>query len=111
MNPAVTQIFGVFIIITSMFLIGYLRVRPFKEKQTKEPEKTVSATVFLKEVKQGVFDTGRTNHGCSYVIHFMTEDGQKLELYAYEIEFGGLRKGMQGMLTYKGRYFVSFEEE
>ena len=111
MNPAVTQILGAFIIVASMFLIAYLRVRPFKEKQTKEPEKTVRATVFLKEVKQGVLDTGRSNHGCSYVIHFMTEDSQKLELYAYEIEFGGLRKGMQGMLTYKGRYFVDFEEE
>ena len=102
------EIFGIFILIVGMMLIAYLRVRPFKEKQAKEPEKTVFATVLSKEVKEGTHDTGRSNYGYSYVIHFITGEGQKLELYAYEIEFGGLRKGMQGMLTYKGRYFVSF---
>ena len=105
------NILGIFIILASMCLIAYIRVRLFKEKQAKEPETTVRATIYSKEVKQGALDTGRSNHGCSYVIHFVTEDGQRLELYAYEIEFGGLRKGMQGILTYQGRYFVSFEQE
>ena len=105
------DILGMLIILACMVIIAYLKVRPFKEKKSKEPEKIVRATVFSKEVKQGAFDTGRSNHGCSYVIHFVTENGQKLELYAYEIEFGGLRKGMQGILTHQGRYFVNFEEE
>ena len=111
MDAIGTNILGILIILASMVIVAYLKVRPFKEKKSKEPQETVRATVFSKEVKQGALDTGRSNHGCSYVIHFVTETGQKLELYAYEIEFGGLRKGMQGVLTYQGRYFVSFEED
>ena len=48
--------------------------------------------------------------GYSFVINFLTEDGQTLELYAYEIEFGGLKEGTRGVLTYKGRYFVDYTE-
>ena len=39
----------------------------------------------------------------------MTEEGKELELFAYEIEFGGLKEGVKGELTYKGRYFVDFK--
>ena len=88
----------------------YLRVRLFKEKPSKEPEKTVMATVISKEVKRGTQRTGRSNGGYSYAIHFLTENGQQLELYAYEVEFGGLKEGNHGLLTYKGRYFVCFDE-
>ena len=49
--------------------------------------------------------------GYSFVINFLAEDGQTLELYAYEVEFGGLKEGMNGILTYKGRYFVAFTEK
>ena len=88
----------------------YLRVRLFKEKPSKEPEKTVMATVVSKEVKRGTQRTGRSNGGYSYAIRFLTEDGETLELYAYEVEFGGLKEGARGLLTYKGRYFVCFDE-
>lgn len=91
-------------------LIFYMRVRWFMEKPTKEPEKTVAATVVSKEVKTGTHMSGRSMMGYSFVVSFQTEDGETLELYAYEIEFGGLKEGMSGMLTYKGRYFVSFTE-
>jgi hypothetical protein len=47
--------------------------------------------------------------GMSFVITFQTEEGDSLELYAYEEEYGALREGMAGTLTYRGRYFVSFE--
>ena len=87
----------------------YLRVRLFKEKPSKKPEKTVMATVISKEVKRGTQRTGRSNGGYSYAIHFLTENGQQLELYAYEVEFGGLKEGNHGLLTYKGRYFVCFD--
>jgi len=89
---------------------GYLRVHFFKEKPAKEPEKTVMATVVSKEVKRGTQRSGRSNGGYSYAIHFLTENGEQLELYAYEVEFGGLKEGSHGLLTYKGRYFVCFDE-
>ena len=87
-----------------------LRVYFFKEKPAKEPEKTVMATVVSKEVKRGTQRSGRSNGGYSYAIRFLTEDDETLELYAYEVEFGGLKEGARGLLTYKGRYFVCFDE-
>ena len=88
----------------------YVRVCLLKEKPTKEPEKTVMATVVSKEVKRGTQRSGRSQGGYSYAIQFMTESGQQLELYAYEMEFGALKEGSHGLLTYKGRYFVCFDE-
>lgn len=104
-------------LLTSLFCIGggcalvfYLRVRWFMEKPSTEPERSVMATVISKEVKEGTNLSGRSMMGYSFVVNFQTEDGQTLELYAYEIEFGGLQVGMKGTLTYQGRYFVSFQE-
>lgn len=90
-------------------LVSYLRAYLWQEKPAKEPLKTVAATVVSKEVKSGTQQSGRSKGGYSYAIMFMTEDGQALELFAYEIEFGSLKEGMTGTLTYKGRYFVDFK--
>ena len=71
--------------------------------------KTVNATVASKKVKSGTYQSGRSKGGYSYTITFVTENGHALELFAYEIEFGGIKEGMTGMLTYQGRYFVDFK--
>ncbi len=92
-------------------LIFYLRVLPFREKPSLEPVKTVRAAVESKEIRSGTQVSGRSQMGYSFVIRFRTEDGNILELYAYEQEFGGLKEGMQGMLTYQGRYFAEFLED
>ena len=104
-------------LLTSLFCIGggcalifYLRIRLFTEKPSGEPERSVAAKVISKEVREGTNRSGRSMMGYSFVVNFQTEDGQTLELYVYEIEFGGLKEGMTGMLTYHGRYFVSFQE-
>ena len=104
-------------LLTSLFciaggcaLIFYLRVRWFMEKPSSEPEQAVAATVVSKEVREGTNRSGRSMMGYSFVVNFQTADGQPLELYTYEIEFGGLKEGMKGVLTYRGRYFVSFQE-
>ena len=91
-------------------LIHFLQVRLWGEKRSKEPEKSVTATVISKEVKAGTQRSGRSKGGDSYAVSFQTEDGLKLELYTHEIEFGTLKEGIQGTLTYQGRYFVRFEE-
>lgn len=90
-------------------LIFWLRVRWFWEKPTKEPVKAVPATVVSKEVRQGAHRSGRSMMGYSFVVTFRTAQGELLELYAYEVEFGGLKEGMTGTLTYQGRYFMDFE--
>ena len=91
-------------------LVGYLRVRWFLEKPATEPERTVAATVVSKAVKEGTNQSGRSIMGYSFVVIFQTRDGQTLELYTYEIEFGALKEGMTGTLTYQGRYFVDFRQ-
>ena len=97
-----------FVIGGGCVLVFYLRIRLFQEKPSTEPEVTVPATVISKEVRQGTNQSGRSMMGYSFVVTFRTEEGQLLELFAYEIEFGGLQAGMTGTLTYQGPYFVSF---
>lgn len=91
-------------------LISYLRVRWTLEQPSNDAEKSVVATVVSKEVKKGTQQSGRSQGGYSFVINFLTEDNQALELYAYDVEFGGLKEGMKGVLSYQGRYFVGFDE-
>lgn len=92
-------------------VVFYMRVRWFLEKPTDEPERTVAATVVSKEVRSGTNQSGRSMMGYSFAITFRTEAGELLELYAYEVEYGGLREGMQGTLTYRGPYFTAFREK
>ena len=91
-------------------LLFYLRVLPFREKPASEPKKTVAATVISREVRPGTNRSGRSQAGYSFVVGFRTESGEMLELYTYDVEYGGLREEMQGILTYQGRYFVSFRK-
>ena len=97
-------------VVAAAVLLYWLRARLWGEKKTKEPERTVLATVVSKEVRRGTQRTGRSNGGYSYAVNFLTDKGEALELYAYETEFGGLKAGSKGQLTYQGRYFVRFEE-
>lgn len=94
---------------TAALIVAYLKVRWFAEKPSPEPETSVNAVVLSKEVRSGSNQTGRSVMGYSFLITFKTADGQTLALYAYEEEFGSLKEGMEGILTYQGRYFVSFQ--
>ena len=94
-----------------LLFLFYLRVRPFCEKPSWEPFKTVAAEVIFKSVKSGTYRSGRTQGGYSFTVMFRTAGGQELELYAHDVEFGGLREGQKGTLTYRGRYFVDFQSE
>ena len=101
---------SLFAIVVGCAVIFYLRVRWFMEKPSTEPERTAKATVISKEVKEGIHQSGRSMMGYSFVVTFRTEEGQMLELFTYEIEFGGLQAGMTGTVTSQGPYFVSFQE-
>ena len=92
-----------------MVLFFYMRVLPFREKPCYEPEQAVLATVISKEIVSGTQRSGRSQMGYSFVVRFRTEDGKDLDLYAYEEEFGSLKEGATGTLTYQGRYFVDFK--
>lgn len=95
-----------------MALVFWLRTFPFREKKTKEPERTAWAEVVSRRVQSGANRTGRSSGmGYTYLVTFRLEDGREIELYTYDIEYGALREGMKGMLTWKGRYFVSLNTE
>lgn len=92
-------------------LIFWLRIRPFREKKTKEPQQTQNAVLTARRVESGTGSSGRSSGmGYSYVLTFRLESGRTLDLYAYETEYGSLREGLEGKLTWKGPYFVSFQE-
>lgn len=91
-------------------LISYLRVIPFQEKPCWEPKISVEAIVVSKEVKKGTQRSGRSQGGYSFVITFLTEGNRSLELFAYDVEFGRLKEGSRGILTYQGRYFIGFQK-
>ena len=95
-------------VLAATLLIAYLRARLWGETPTREPEKTVAAAVESKQIIPGTHGAGRSKGGFSYVVNFRTKEGQTLQLFAHEIEFGALREGMDGTLTYRGRYFVAF---
>ena len=93
-----------------MGLVYWLRVLPFREKKTWEPERTAKAEVINRLVETGANRTGRSSGmGYNYRILFRLEDGSEVSLYAYDHEYGALREGMTGRLTWKGPYFVRFE--
>lgn len=96
-----------------MALVFWLRVFPFREKKTKEPERTAPAEVISRRVQSGnPHRSGRSSGmGYTYLVTFRLDDGRELELYTYETEYGALREGMKGTLTWKGPYFVSLTEE
>lgn len=102
------ELIFVLYLLALMLLIFYLRVLPFREKPSYEPILVAQASVISKEIISGTHHSGRSQMGYSFVVTFGTADGQTLDLFAYEEEFGGLKEGMVGVLTYQGRYFVDF---
>ena len=104
-----TELIFVLYMLALMLLIFYLYAHAFQEKPSLEPVKAVQAAVVSKEITSGTNRTGRSHMGYSFLIRFLTVDGQELALYAYEEEYGSLKEGMEGMLTYQGRYFVDFQ--
>lgn len=99
--------------IAALFLIFYLRAFPFTEKKSREPEQTSHAKIISRRVQSGnPHRSGRSSGmGYTYLVTFALDDGTQKELYAYEIEYGALREGMAGLLTWKGRYFIHFSPE
>ena len=94
------------------FPVFWLRAFPFREKKTKEPERTAAAQVVSRRVQSGnPIRSGRSHQGYTFLVTFHLEDGRELELYAYDHEYGALKEGMTGKLTWKGPYFVRFETD
>lgn len=106
-----TAVFVIFII-AGLFLISWLKVFPFTEKKTKAPEQSARAELLSRRIQSGnPHRSGRSHMGYTFLLTFRLDDGSQRELYAYEEEYGALREGMTGNLTWKGNYFVSFDAD
>lgn len=90
-------------------LIFWLRVLPFREKKSNEPQRTAEAELINRYIKSGADRSGRSRVGFNHVLTFRLNDGTEFDLYSYEEEYGALREGMTGKLTWQDRYFVNLE--
>lgn len=98
------------LILAAVFLICWLKVLPFTEKKTRDPEQSAHAKILSRRIQSGnPHRSGRSTLGYTFMVTFELDDGTQMELYAYEVEYGGLQEGMTGILTWKGRYFVHFD--
>lgn len=102
--------FLIFLLFTAGALgIFWLRTFPFREKKTNEPERSASAVVVSRRIRPGnPRRSGRSHMGYTFLVTFRLDDGRELELEAYEVEYGALKEGTAGTLTWKGPYFVDF---
>ena len=53
----------------------------------------------------------RGGHSTTYYVTFQVESGDRMELHVAGSEFGLLREGDRGKLTFQGTRFLGFERE
>lgn len=53
----------------------------------------------------------RNGHSTTYYVTFQVESGDRMELHVAGSEFGLLREGDRGRLTFQGTRFLGFERE
>lgn len=103
-------LFSLVLLVLGCGLVFWLRVLPFREKHTNAPERTEPAELIARRVETGPQRSGRSQGmGYTFILTFRTAAGRTMDLFAYDFEYGALREGMQGRLTWKGPYYVDFE--
>lgn len=91
-------------------LLFRLRTRPFRAKHAGASQRTARAELISRRVEAGTRRSGRApGTGRSFLLTFRTEDGETVELLAYDFEYGALREGMAGALTWSGKYYVNLD--
>ncbi len=92
--------------------VMWLRTLPFREKRSREPEQTAHARLLSRRVETGTNRTGRSSGlGYNYVVTFQLNDGSILELYTHDVEYGALREGMSGKLSWHKQNMTGFEPD
>lgn len=109
MSDALRVILAVVFFPVGAALICWLWIRAFSEKKSDEAERTAEAELIVRTIKRGADRSGRSRLGFNHVLTFRLADGSEVELYSHEEEWGALREGMKGTLTWQGRYFVDLE--
>ena len=93
-------------------LIGLILLVPVfllvrQHRINRAPVYTGAATVVSRRV---LFHTSRSV-GWNYLVTFQLGDGDTLELYTTEAEYGRLKEGLHGMLSWQEQAFCRFDED
>ena len=107
--------FLAFFTILAMVVISMLRSLLQWNKNNHSPRLTVPATVVTKRssTSHSHHHAGNgamhTSTSTSYYATFEVESGDRMELHISGTEYGMLAEGDQGMLTFQGTRYLSFE--
>ena len=116
-------IFGVFFVLMFVLVFGmivFTIARSIGEwnKNNHSPRLTVSASVVTKRMDVRHHRHGGTDHSMShmststhYYVTFQVESGDRFELGVSGSDYGMLVEGDEGMLTFQGTRFLSFERK
>ena len=112
---------GFFIIFFLMFfaVFGLVFYNIIKEmvrntKNKNSPRISVNAKVVAKRMQVHGGTHTSNHHSVGYTKYFATfqfESGDRLELGVYDTEYGLLVEGDEGVLTFRGTEYLSFERK
>ena len=104
------------IIISVIFIINKAKKFSRWSDSLHEEQKTVTATLIEKEEVTKAYGNGlRRNPGSipfsstTGRLTFETLDGEKLTFNVKGFDYGGVKEGKTGRLTYQGIYYLSFK--
>ncbi len=95
-------------------LFAFIAVKGLRQwnKNNHSPRLTVPATVVAKRISASHRHGADAYHSAattSYYVTFQVESGDRLELHVIGQEYGLLIEGDQGMLTFQGTRYISFQ--
>ena len=102
--------FLVFLFTLAMMVFTVVRTMSAKKQNDREPMLTVPAVVAAKRTDFYRY-RGTSGGSTLYFVTFQVQSGDRLELNLSGREFGLLREGDRGSLTFRGKEFLDFTRE
>lgn len=110
--------FGIFlIVIISFVVVGFSSLKSWN-KNNNSPRLNVTAKIVSKraDIRRGSSSHHNMDHTTSsmsssttYYVTFEVQSGDRMELAMYGQDYGLLIEGDEGMLTFQGTRYISFE--
>ena len=98
----------VFVLVLGSIIVTLIRGVGEWNKNNQSPKLTVPVTVVAK--RSDVHREIETMHTfTSYYVTFQVESGDRMEFEISDMEYGMLAEGDQGMLTFQGTRYLSFQ--
>ena len=100
----------VFLFSLAMIVFTFVRTISERKQNDREPRLTVPAVVAAKRTDFYRY-RGTSGGSTVYFVTFQVQSGDRLELNLSGREFGLLREGDRGSLTFRGKEFLDFTRE